>query len=251
MFIDISLDNIIGNIYPHWYFGFFGVGGWAIENQIIQIRTVPINNNSPLRAFNKLINDKERENWLEQIKEKSIKDISIAVSNPYAILEGLSERLKYQCYSQILDSMKQLNYDERELKIHFLSSVGDLLVNATVYNHEGRHLLDSFIDYPNNTEMFTAEEREFRAKLSEVAFSKYPKLAFAEGILRQEDPAHENANKHIIKGVVDWMEKNTKTIKNIDTSRPLLPQLVLLTEEQLVKAIRSFDPLYLKYIENE
>jgi len=246
----ISLDNVIGNIYPHWYFGFFGVGGWAIENQVIQIRTVPLNNNSSLRAFNRLIDEKEREKWLGEIKEKSVKDNSIAVSNPYAILEGLSERLKYQCYSQILDSMKQLNYDARELKIHFLSSVGDLLVNATVYNHEGRHLLDSYKDYPDNTEMFTSEEREFRAKISELAFSKYPKLAFAEGILRQEDPAHENANKRIIKGVVDWMEKNIKTIKDIDTSQPLLPQLELLTEEQLVRAVRSFDPLYAIYIEN-
>ena len=84
-----------------------------------------------------------------------------------------------------------------------------------------------------------------------MAFSKYPKLAFAEGILRQENPAHENANKRIIKGVVNWMEKNTKTIKNIDTSRPLLPQLDLLTEEQLVRAVRSFDPLYARYVENE
>ncbi|MFC1637050.1 tetratricopeptide repeat protein [Planctomycetota bacterium] len=116
----ISLDNIIGNIYPHWYFGFFGVGGWAIENQVIQIRTVPLNNNSPLRAFNRLTNDEERKKWLVQIKDKSIEDDSIVRSNPYAILEGLSERLKYQCYSQILNSMKQLNYDDRELKIHFL-----------------------------------------------------------------------------------------------------------------------------------
>lgn len=245
----ISLDNVIGNIYPRWYFGFFGVGGWAIENQVIQIRTVPLNNNSPLRAFNRLINEKERVKWLEEIKEKSIKDNSIAISNPYAILEGLSERLKYQCYSQILDSMKQLNYDDRELKIHFLSSVGNLLLNATVYNHEGRHLLDSYADYPDNTVMFTSEEREFRAKLSEVAFSRYPKLAFTEGILRQEDPAHENANKRIIKGVVNWMVKNTKKIKNINTSRPLLPQLDLLTDEQLVEAIKSFDPLSADYIE--
>lgn len=86
-----SLDNVIGNIYPHWYFGFFGVGGWAIENQVIQIRTVPLNNNSPLRAFNRLINEEERKKWSAEIKEKSIQDDSIAASNPYAILEGLSD----------------------------------------------------------------------------------------------------------------------------------------------------------------
>lgn len=35
------LDNIFGNIYPHWYFGFFGVGGWAtINHEILQIRNI-------------------------------------------------------------------------------------------------------------------------------------------------------------------------------------------------------------------
>ena len=104
------------------------------------------------------------------------------------------------------------------------------------------YLLDSYVDYPNNTEMYASEEREFRAKLSEIAFSKYPKSAFGEWILRQEHPTHENASKRIITAVVGRMESNKEAIKGIDTSRPLLPQLDLLTDEQLVKAIRSFDP---------
>jgi hypothetical protein len=184
---------------------------------------------------------------LVQIKEKSIQDDSIAVSNPYAFLEGLNERLRYQYYSQILDSLKQFDRTE-ELKIHFLSFVNGLLINADVFNHEGRHLLDSYIDYPDNTEMLPYEEREFRAKLSGVALSRYPKLAFAEGILRTEGgSASENANKRIIQGVVEWMEMNKTAIEGIDGARSLLPQLDLLTDEQLIEAIRSFDPLYAQY----
>jgi len=248
----LSLDYIIGNIYPHWYFGFFGVGGWAtIDHEIIRIRTVTFNENSPLRAFNRLINEKEREYWLKEIKEKSIQDDSIASSNPYEILQGLSERMKYQCYNSIIDSLRLLHDNKYELKIHFLSYVNSVIVDASIYNHEGRHILDSYVDYPDNTMMFTSEEREFRANLSGIAFSSDPKIIIAEGTLRREDPAHENANKRIIKGLVDWMEMNKQEIKGLNNTHPLLPQLYLLTNEQIVRAIRSFDPLSVKYIENE
>jgi len=197
------------------------------------------------------MNEEERKKWLIAIQEKSIRDDSIASSNPYEILEGLSERMKYQCYSEILDSLRLLNNDENELKILFLSYTNKVLYDGMVFNHEGRHLLDSYVDYPENTVMFSPEEREFRADLSGIVFSGNPKLIIGEGILRFEDPAHQGANRRIIKGLVDWMALNKNFIHGLDASRPLLPQLDLLTNEQLIQAIRSFDPLYIQYIENE
>lgn len=42
---------------------------------------------------------------------------------------------------------------------------------------------------------------------------------------------------------------NKESIQGIEASRPLLPQLDLLTDEQVVAAIRSFDPLYAQYVQ--
>ena len=244
-----ALDYIVGNIYPHWYFGYFGVGGWATnKHEVMSIRTVGFNGNSPLRAFNRLADETEREKWLAEIKEKSIRDDSIARIQPYELLEGLGERLKFQCYSRIIDSLKPLHDDKTALKIHFLSRTDDILVKSVVFNHEGRHTLDSYEDYPENTKMFSAEEREFRANLSGIAFSPMPKLTIAENTLILQDPAHEGANRRIIRGLVDWMGTHMEEIKDLDNSRPLLPQLDLLTNNQIVRAVRNLDPLYKAYV---
>jgi hypothetical protein len=245
-----SLDYIVGNIYPHWYFGYFGVGGWATnKNEVMSIRTVNFNGNSPLRAFNRLTNEEEREKWLAEISEKSAQDDSVARIRPYELMEGLPERMKFQCYRRLIDSLKPLHADPAALKIHFLSSVDDILVESVIFSHEGRHVLDSYVDYPFNTEMFSWEEREFRANLSGISFSPDPKLTVAEGLFVPQDPAHENANRRIIRGLVGWMDGHQAEIAGLDPDRPLLPQLDLLTGEQIVRATRSMDPLYAEYAE--
>jgi len=247
----LSLDYIVGNIFPHWYFGFFGIGGWAtIDNEVLQIRKVTFNDNSPLKSFNRLISGNEKEKWLKEIENISEKDDSIASLNPYALLPGLRERIKYNSYSQIIDSLKAKIKTQYQLKIEYLSLVDNILLNSSVYNHEGRHLLDSYDDFPINSKMYSSEEREFRAKLSEISFSADPKLIIAETILRSEGGAHEAANKRIVKGLVDWMEIHKNSIKGFDIDRPLLPQMDLLTNNQIIQAIQSFDPLYAEYTDN-
>ena len=44
------------------------------------------------------------------------------------------------------------------------------------------------------------------------------------------------------------MESHRKEIKDLDISRPLLPQLDLLTTEQIKEAVREADPLYQEYV---
>jgi hypothetical protein len=244
-----SLDYIVGNIFPHWYFGFFGIGGWAtIDNEVLQIRKVYANN--PVKLLYKLTDPVKRANWENSINEQLIIDDSIAVKNPYSILEGVSEKIKFNQYNLLLDSLKEIYKNNLELKIAFISTLERISVYSSIFCHESRHLLDSYEDYPKNTIEFSSEEKEFRAKLSEVSFSYYPKLTFAEAILRYEGTAHENANKRIIKGVVDWMENNKLSISGLNKSRPLLSQLDLLKNKQIVQAIQSFDPLYAEYADN-
>ncbi|WP_340114389.1 hypothetical protein [Maribellus mangrovi] len=245
----LSLDYIIGNIFPHWYFGFFGIGGWATtDNEVLQIREIYAN--MPVDAWYKITDKQKRANWERSINEKLIVEDSIATKNPYSILEGVSEKIKFNQYNLLLDSLKKIYKNEQELKIAFISTLERISVYSSIFCHESRHLLDSYKDYPNNSIEFSSEEKEFRAKLSELSFSYYPKLTFAEAILRYEGTAHENANTRIIKGIVDWMDINKFVISGLDKSKPLLPQLDLLTNKQIVQAIQNIDPLYAEYSDN-
>jgi hypothetical protein len=45
------------------------------------------------------------------------------------------------------------------------------------------------------------------------------------------------------------MDGHQAEIAGLDPDRPLLPQLDLLTGEQIVRATRSMDPLYAEYAE--
>ena len=72
----LSLDAIFGNIYPHWYFGFFGIGGWQMEKEVLQIRRIGFNNNSPLRSFNRLADSKRCKKWQLEIQNLSCNDDS-------------------------------------------------------------------------------------------------------------------------------------------------------------------------------
>ena len=246
----LSLDYIKGNIFPHWYFGFFGIGGWATsDKEIMQMRQVSFNINSPVLVYERLINEEKKEQWRREIEALSEKDDSLASADPYILLPGIRERMKFNAYSRILDSLKFVAIQENELKVHYLSAI-DNIFNATVYNHEARHILDSYEDYPENSKMYSSGEREFRAKLSEIAFSVNPKLVIAETILRYEGGPHEVANLRIVKGLVDWMENNKEEITGLEQNRPLLPQLDLLTNEQIVQAVHSFDPLYAEHTQN-
>jgi len=55
-------------------------------------------------------------------------------------------------------------------------------VEATVFAHEGRHALDQH-DLPDAFRVMTDDERELRAKLSEVAFASDPKLALTGSVI--------------------------------------------------------------------
>jgi hypothetical protein len=54
---------------------------------------------------------------------------------------------------------------------------------------------------------------------------------------------HGRANARVMYGLLKWMRQHTREIRGLDASRPLLPQLPLLTDTQLRAAFRSMDPL--------
>ena len=83
---------------------------------------------------------------------------------------------------------------------------------------------------------------EFTAKL---AFAPEPRLALGAIISASigDSTPHGKANLAIMKGLVQWMIQHANEIAALDAERPLLPQLDLLTDEQLRAAFRSMDRL--------
>jgi hypothetical protein len=116
-------------------------------------------------------------------------------------------------------------------------------LESSIIAHEGRHAIEasSLFNF-----MRPSSKKEFLAKLSEVAFSSFPKLAIGGGILSNsigDDSAHGIANERIMKGIVRWMNENRKSIEGLNSNLPLLPQMDLLSDEQLRAAFQSMDYL--------
>jgi hypothetical protein len=96
--------------------------------------------------------------------------------------------------------------------------------------------------------LWSAAQLEFRAKLSEVAFAPDPKLALAGGSILGDRSvtarnAHSVANLRIRKVLLNWMEAHSSEIRGLDRSRPLLAQLDLMSNEQIVRACREADSM--------
>ncbi len=119
-------------------------------------------------------------------------------------------------------------------------------MESTVYAHEGRHAIDQRF-FSTEFARWSHEQREFRAKLSEIAFSSDPKFAISNGSIfganMAANTAHGKANLRIRQAIVKWMAAHHDEIADLDPSRPLLPQFDKLTAEQIRSLCREADPL--------
>ena len=143
----------------------------------------------------------------------------------------------------MLNQLKAGGLQSAELRLAFIAEIERIDLESSIVAHEGRHAIDSrhLLNFARRP-----AEKEFRAKLSEVAFSSAPFLAIGGGILARnigDGTSHGEANQRIMKGVVKWMKQHGAAIDDLDPDLPLLPQLDLLTDEQLRQAFRSMDPM--------
>jgi hypothetical protein len=156
-----------------------------------------------------------------------------------AYVPGLRERIEKLGLEQLRDSLRAEGLEGEALRAAFFAEFDRERVESSIFHHEGRHAIDRVLGVEGS------EELEFRAKLSEVAFARHPRLALG-GILSAnagDSTPHGQANARVLCGVVDWMESRAGQIQGFDGSRPVLPQLILLTDDQLRDAFRSLDPL--------
>ena len=236
----ISIDHMVSNGYSGWFWdGQAETGGWASDDEsFLQVRSAYTS--GPIRTWQKLVDSMEIVKTKKKIEELTIADDLLALENPYAFLPGLSARIAHHQSKQLLDSLRDSGITDNELRLNFINSVERIKQGSSIYAHEGRHAIDKKNNYSRKS-----EELEFTAKLSEIYFSEKPVWSFNAILSRNigDNTSHGQANLRVIKGLVNWMEKNKGDLPLIDENGPMLPQMDKLTDSQLKEAVKSLDPL--------
>ena len=235
----LVIDGMVSNGLQTWAWDEAGGhGGWQRRDTVVQVRPVFVEHTIALW----LTADSTRhERELVTTAFDSIADWSIAADDSIGYLPGVSARFRRDGRDALLDSLRRAGLGGPALAATFIRVASRLSYLSSIVAHEGRHAIDDALLVPH----VTTEEREFRAKLSEVAFADRPKLVFSSIMHPNIGDAtpHGRANARIMSGLIRWMRERAPTIQGIDTSRPMLPQLPLLTDDQLRQAFRSMDPL--------
>ena len=235
----MALDAIVSNGYETWMWDGQGAhGGWGGVGFVVQVR--PAYAEGGVRKWQELTDPERRAKALARMAEETERDRERAARDPYAYLPGLSRRLLDQGLLRILDEEKARGLSGGALRAAFVSATDRAVIESSIFAHEGRHAIDSQFE-----DVKDPAAREYRAKLSEIAFAPAPRLAF-DGILTDgigNPTPHGQANLKLMKGLVAWMDAHRAAIAGLDAGAPLLPQLDRLTDEQLRAAARSLDPM--------
>lgn len=235
----ILLDRMVSNGFQSWAWYYRSQhGGWASEDAIYQVRSAYTG--GPMSTWQTLTDPTMYQKEVERIEKLREEDIDIANGNSYAYLPGMRAALRFNDGLSLYNRLKGENLSGTALMKGFVAELERIVQDYSIFAHEGRHVIDK------RDGIKSSEELEFRAKLSEIAFAEYPKMAFAGGIygsnLGGKTP-HGQANLRIVKGLVAWMEDHKSKIAEFDQSKPTIMQVDKLTDEQLVTAIQSMDPL--------
>lgn len=235
----IALDGMVSNGFQSWAWdGEQAHGGWATAEIIYQVR--PGYASGPLNVWRALVDPVDRARREEREQADSIADMERARRDPHAYLPGLASRIRGQGIVGLRDSLAADGLAGDSLRAAFLAAYAEAVTESSIFAHEGRHAIDRRLGIDADL-----EEREYRAKLSEVAFAPLPRLALG-GILNPDigsDTPHGRANRRVMRGLVSWMAEHRDEIVDLHPALPLLAQLSRLSDDQLRAAFRSMDPL--------
>jgi hypothetical protein len=234
----VIIDGIVTNGLQSWAWDEAGAhGGWQRGDTIVEVRPIFVEHTVALWQS---ASPESRRHEARSIALDSALDWQAAAADSIAYLPGVAARLRRDGRDAVIDSLRRAGVPDSTLGDAFVRIVSRLFRESSIVAHEGRHAIDD--RFPRG---FSPEEREFRAKLSEVAFSERPKLMMSSIVHPNIGDAtpHGRANARVMLGLLHWMRAHAREIDRLDVTRPLLPQLPLLTGEQLRAAFRSMDPL--------
>ncbi|MDD4604309.1 MAG: hypothetical protein PHF97_10955 [Bacteroidales bacterium] len=243
------IDFIFGNRFDDWYVNRdVIIGGWNEDGECSHFRRFDLT--STARVWDDRMADPEKlSSWANETAQKSSLEEAAARKNTLTDLPGLRDRLQYRGLIALLDSLKLLQLDQRQLRVAFIIGLrgSDSRHN---YMHEGRHQLDYSLrskHYDNQ------DSTEYWAKLSQIAFARIPAIELSRAFIYRPDDGprggHTAADMRIVTEYYNWMVAHKAEITSLDDSRPILCQVDLLSDEQIRRIARSLDPLYKKSLQ--
>ena len=234
----VALDGMVTNGLQSWAWDDAGGhGGWQRRDTIVQVRPVFVEH-----AVSLWVSADPRRQAAEAQKTAadSAMDWTIARGDSIGYLPGVAARLHRDGRNALLDSLRGAGVPDSTLGREFIRAASRLIRESSIIAHEGRHAIDDALGRG-----LSPEDREFRAKLSEIGFAARPKLVMSAIVHPNIGDAtpHGRANARVMLGLIRWMRAHGSEIRGFDGSVPVLPQLPLLTDAQLRRAFRSMDPL--------
>jgi hypothetical protein len=243
-----QIDFVFGNAYDFWYFNQgFRIGGWDENGENSHFRRNVLS--GPIWVWNEHAKNQDLLNkWKCEIDNESLQDDSLARLQTLVDLPGLRDRIEYRFTISILDSLQSLNLEGEKLRTAFIKTLMEY-DNRHNYWHEGRHNLDADL---HSSIFHNHDSYEYWAKLSQISFANLPSFelerAFNYNPKTGPNDGHTGADAKIVTEYYNWMNTHKNEIKGLDTKRPLLCQVDLLTEDQIRNIARTLDPIYRKSI---
>jgi hypothetical protein len=234
----LLLDGMVTNGLQSWAWDEAGGhGGWQRRDTIVQVRPIFVEHALSLWVSADTARRAQEE---QSIANDSALDWTIARSDSIGYLPGVAARLRRDGRDALIDSLRRAGVADSALGREFVRVVSLVIRESSIVAHEGRHAIDDALQ-PSAT----PDEREFRAKLSEIAFAEHPKIVMSSIVHPNIGDAtpHGRANARVMLGLIRWMRGHAAEIRGFDRGRPVLPQLPLLTDAQLRSAFRGMDPL--------
>jgi len=222
--------------YASWFLGGHTVGGWAKKKEIIENKEAYLKN--PARAWVD-ITDSTR-------LQETNKFISENLYHPdmYKQAEALSQKLILDTRIDLYNRLKETGISGFAMKSAFVAEYNRIL-EEIVFIHEARHAIEK--NHMPIRYFFSSGKREFRAKLSQVALSSEPKLGLATLVNDiASGGGHGYGNRKIVEVGIEWVKINSDKILGFSPDKPILPQLSLLTNDQIRECYSSVDPYFSK-----
>jgi len=235
----VVTDGIVSNGFQSWAWdGTAEHGGLQTGDTIIQVRTAFVE--TPFLLWLGVASARRQAFESRTLAADSVADWDRAARDSAGFLPGVRERIVRDARLSLVDSLRRSGLEGDALRNAFILGWLQAARESGVFAHEGRHAIDRVL-----VPEATPDELEFRAKLSEVALASNPRIALAAMLHASigDATAHGRANARVMLGLIRWMRAHASSVQGLDASRPMLPQLPLLSEAQLRQAFRAMDPL--------